>query len=197
MPASLIRIEKLPESDDITQWLNARSQRFSAGDILPLVYDELRRLAAQRMRQESPGKTLQPTALVHEAFVRLMASGAGEIWDNRGHFFAAAAESMRRILIEEARRKQTGKHGGGMQRIPFSEDFSSAAETDEEALLVLDVALQRLETEHPELAELVKLRYFAGLSVPEVATAMDLSERTVKRHWSYARAWLVREMATI
>lgn len=189
--------EDTPVLPEITRWLNDHHERFSAGDILPLVYEELRRLAAQRMRQESPGKTLQPTALVHEAFVRLMANGQGELWENRGHFFAAAAEAMRRILIEDARRKQSEKHGGGRQKLPFSDEMATVESCDDESLLALDTALQRLEVVHPELAALVKLRYFAGLNVSEVATALDLSERTVKRHWSFARAWLVREMSTL
>ena len=162
--------------------------------LLPLVYDELRRLAAQRIKQEKPGQTLQATALVHEAYLRLVAAGNGDAggerhWDSRGHFFAAAAEAMRRILINRARDKNRQKRGSGFRRIDLDQ-VESALETDDEAILALDEALQRLAVEDKVAAELVKLRFFAGLSLRETAEAMGLAQRTAERQWAYARAWL-------
>jgi RNA polymerase sigma factor (TIGR02999 family) len=178
---------------DVTQLLNAidRGDRLAAAQLLPLVYDELRRLAAARLAAEPAGHTLQPTALVHEAYLRLVGAPGGDNWDHRGHFFASAAEAMRRILIDDARRKATTKHGGALERRVLDLDAASAAEPRED-LLALDEALNRLEKEDPLKANLVKLRYFAGLSLPEAAAALDLSERTAGRHWAYARAWLRR-----
>ena len=166
----------------------------AAEELLPLVYDALRRLAAHKMTQESPDHTLQPTALVHEAYVRLVDRDAARKWDNRGHFFAAAAEAMRRILIEEARRKQSLRRGGGLVRIEFDPDIAAEEVADSARLLALDEALQKLAATDPDSAELVKLRYFAGMTVEEAARLLDISPRTAKRNWSYARAWLQREM---
>ncbi len=163
-----------------------------ASRLLPLVYDELRRLAAQKMAREGPGQTLQATALVHEAWLRLGAESQPQ-WHDRSHFFAAAAEAMRRILIENARRKKAMRHGGGWAR----EDIASlelASAMDDEQLLAVDEALDRLAIQDPLKAELVKLRFFAGLTMEEAATALSLSESTAKRQWTYARAWLFREL---
>lgn len=165
----------------------------AAEKLLPLVYDELRRLAGARLAAEPSGNTLQPTALVHEAYLRLVGTAHGEPWDHRGHFFAAAAESMRRILIDNARRRATTRHGGELQRQTLEPDAVPAAEPRED-LLALDEALDRLAVEDPLKANLVKLRYFAGLSLAEAAAALSMSERTAGRHWAYARAWLRREI---
>ncbi len=165
----------------------------AAEQLLPLVYDELRRLAAARLAAEPSGNTLQPTALVHEAYLRLVGSANGDQWDHRGHFFAAAAEAMRRILIDNARRRAATRHGGEMQRQVLDADAVPNAEPRED-LLALDEALDRLTAEDPLKANLVKLRYFVGLSLPEAAAALGLSERTAGRHWAYARAWLRREV---
>ena len=160
-------------------------------DLLPLVYEELRNLAAARLAHEAAGQTLQPTALVHEAWLKL--GGSDHDWNGRGHFFAAAAEAMRRILIDRARKRSRQRHGGGMQRVNLdSVDF--AATTDDDTLLRLDEALAKLATEEPAKAELVKLRYFSGLSIPDAALALGISEATAKRHWAYARAWLYCEL---
>jgi RNA polymerase sigma factor (TIGR02999 family) len=165
--------------------------RAAAADLLPVVYDELRKLAAVRLAAESPDQTLQATALVHEAYLRLVGSADGARWDGRGHFFAAAAEAMRRILVDAARRKATLKHGGDLDRLELEPDLAAAGEPRED-LVALDEALDRLAAEDPLKAELVKLRYFAGLSLSEAATALGLSERTAGRHWAFARAWLRR-----
>jgi RNA polymerase sigma factor (TIGR02999 family) len=180
----------------MTQLINAaaQGQKQAAEKILPLVYEELRRLAAQRMRQESKDHTLQATALVHEAFLRLVGPNQELVWDSRGHFFAAAAEAMRRILIEIARRKQAIKHGGEHQHVEFKDDMISIEDVDSEQILTLDIALEKLVQLHPELVEIVKLKYFAGLSIEEIADTQKVSVRTVKRQWSFARAWLRREM---
>ncbi len=179
--------------DEVTQILDAmgRGETHAAAHLLPLVYDELRRLAAARLAAEPSGHTLQPTALVHEAYLRLAGVPNGDRWDGRGHFFAAAAEAMRRILIDGARRKAAEKHGGGLRRQALEPDAAAVPEPRED-LLALDEALTRLEAEDPLKANLVKLRYFAGLSLPEAAAALNLSERTAGRHWAYARAWLRR-----
>ena len=181
------------EMIEVTQLLNAmdRGDPQAAAELLPLVYDELRRLAAARLAAEPSGNTLQPTALVHEAYLRLVGTPEGDEWDHRGHFFAAAAEAMRRILIDNARRKATARHGGAMQRQALDPDAAATPEPRED-LLALNEALDRLEAEDPLKAHLVKLRYFAGLSLAEAAAALDLSERTAGRHWAYARAWLRR-----
>lgn len=180
---------------DVTRILS----QIEAGDtaaaemLLPLVYDELRRLAAVRLAAEPSGNTLQPTALVHEAYLRLVGSANGDQWDHRGHFFAAAAEAMRRILIDNARRKAATRHGGELQRQVLDPEAVSQPEPRED-LLALDSALDRLAVEDPLKANLVKLRYFVGLNLAEAAAALGLSERTAGRHWAYARAWLRREV---
>ncbi len=161
----------------------------AAEQLLPLVYDELRKLAAQKLAQEKPGQTLQATALVHEAYVRLVDTDKVSHWNSRGHFFAAAAEAMRRILIENARRKKTEKYGGDRERIDLT-DAISASDSHAEDLLLLDDALSHLVREDPSAAELAKLRLFTGLSVEEAADALGISRATAFRHWTYARAWL-------
>jgi RNA polymerase sigma factor (TIGR02999 family) len=164
----------------------------AAAQLLPLVYDELRQLAAHKLAQEKPGQTLQPTALVHEAYVRLVGTDKGLAWDHRGHFFAAAAEAMRRILIEAARRKQRLKHGGGRGREAEIEDL--AAPERPERLLALDEALDRLTQANSQAAELVKLRHFAGCSNAEAAALLGISPRKANQVWAYARAWLREEL---
>jgi RNA polymerase sigma factor (TIGR02999 family) len=161
----------------------------AAEQLLPLVYDELRRLAAQRLAQEKPGQTLEATALVHEAYLRLVDVNRVSHWDSRGHFFAAAAEAMRRILIDQARRKQRAKRGGGRHRVSLDKSLCLAEGPDED-VLALDEALAKLARAAPAKAELVKLRYFAGLSLEEAGRVLGISHRTAKRHWVYARAWL-------
>jgi RNA polymerase sigma factor (TIGR02999 family) len=175
---------------DVTQLLDAieRGDPTAASQLLPLVYDELRRLAAQKLSHEQPGQTLQPTALVHEAYLRLLGEEAVR-WDNRGHFFAAAAEAMRRILVENARRKGRLKHGGGRGRIELTEDTLILSPVSDE-LLDLDDALTRLAAEDADAAEVVKLHFFAGLTLDQVAKALGVSRATVFRNWAYARAWL-------
>jgi RNA polymerase sigma factor (TIGR02999 family) len=163
-----------------------------AEQLLPLVYDELRQLAAHKLASESQGLTLQPTALVHEAYLRLVDQEREQSWDSRGHFFAAAAEAMRRILVENARRKHASKHGGGRQRIPLTE-FHRVAESPED-LLDLDDALTRFAALEPDKARLVQLRFFAGLSMPEAAQMLGVSLATAERWWTYARAWLFSEL---
>jgi RNA polymerase sigma factor (TIGR02999 family) len=164
----------------------------AAEELLPLVYDELRRLAASRMAHESPGQTLQPTALVHEAWLRLTGNADAK-WDGRAHFFGAAAEAMRRILIDRARRKRAQRHGGGQQRLDVA-DVELLAPTDDDELMAVNDALERFAAVDPKKAELVKLRYFAGLTLEEAASALGISEPTVKRWWTFARAWLWREI---
>jgi RNA polymerase sigma factor (TIGR02999 family) len=162
--------------------------------LLPLVYEELRQLARWRMARESAAHTLQPTALVHEAWLRLGGSDKSD-WNHRGHFFGAAAEAMRRILVERARRRQAKRHGGGQQRLNISDlDVAAEEHPDDERILAVHRALDRLHTVEPQKAELVKLRYFGGLTLKESAAALGISEPTAKRWWSYARAWLFREM---
>lgn len=165
----------------------------AASDLLPLVYAELRRLARYRMRKEQPNQTLNPTALVHEAYIRLVADEAMS-WDGRSHFFAAAAEAMRRILIENARRRKSLKRGGDMNQQDLADEVAIIDFDDVDELLDLDAALTKLAVDEPELAKLVELRYFAGLTVEETAQALGISARTVKRNWAFARAWLGREM---
>ena len=164
----------------------------AANELLPLVYEELRKLAAHKMAHESPGQTLQATALVHEAWMRL-GGDAQPAWDNRGHFFAAAAEAMRRILIDNARRKQTLRHGAGAVRVNL-DALELAANMDDEQLLAVNEALEQLAAHDTRKAELVKLRFFAGLTNEEAARVLGVSEPTVKRDWAYARAWLYREL---
>jgi RNA polymerase sigma factor (TIGR02999 family) len=161
----------------------------AAANLLPLVYDELRKLAAARLADEKPGQTLQPTALVHEAYLRLVGDGRPRGWDGRGHFFAAAAEAMRRILVENARRRMRQKRGGERARVDL-EAVAPAAPALDEDLLDLDEALSRFAEADPTAAELVKLRYFAGLSIPQAAEALGIGARSADRLWAYARAWL-------
>jgi RNA polymerase sigma factor (TIGR02999 family) len=157
--------------------------------LLPLVYDELRKLAAQKLAQEKLGQTLEATALVHEAYLRLTGAAPKQPWDSRGHFFAAAAEAMRRILIDNARRKRRPKHGGGRNRVSLDEALCLGDAADDD-LLALDAALEKLAREEPAKAELVKLHFFAGMGLEEAGQALGISHRTAKRHWAYARAWL-------
>lgn len=185
-----------PESGELTLLL----RRAEAGDveaadrILPLVYEELRRLAAAKMAREAPGQTLQPTALVHEAWLRL-GGGAQPEWKSRAHFFAAAAEAMRRILIESARRRRAVRHGGELRKVSASETgFDLAATDPDEALLRLHEALDLLAAREPRKAELVKLQYFVGLTVEEAAAALGITDRTARRDWVYARTWLFHQM---
>jgi RNA polymerase sigma factor (TIGR02999 family) len=179
---------------EVTRILSAIEQGdpHAAEQLLPLVYEELRILAAAKLAQEKPGQTLQATALVHEAYLRLVGGQTIQKWDGRGHFFAAAAEAMRRIVIDQARRKHSGKRGGGLRRAELDAGALLAAPEDHSAedLLALDDALQQFESEEPLKARLVKLRYFAGLSVAEAAEALGISAATAKRHWVYARSWL-------
>jgi len=166
----------------------------AAEELLPLVYDELRRVAAARMAGSTPGQTLQPTALVHEAWLRLVGQDSETQFQGRTHFFAAAAEAMRHILIDRARRKQTLRHGGGQQRVEVDE-LQIAAPAPDEELLAVDEALDRLARLDPAKAELVKLRYFVGMTMTEAATALGISEPAAKRRWSLARAWLFNEIS--
>jgi RNA polymerase sigma factor (TIGR02999 family) len=179
--------------NDVTQILQAMAggDRAAAEQLLPLVYEELRNLAARKMVAEKPGQTLNATALVHEAYLRLVGSGQGEEqqWDGRGHFFAAAAEAMRRILVENARRKSRVKHGGELNRVPL-EDAALVSVPTSETLLALDEALTRFAVEEPVAAKVVELRYFTGLSIDEAADALGVSRATANRHWAYAKAWL-------
>jgi len=180
---------------DVTQILS----RIEAGDpnateqLLPLVYDELRRLAARRLAKEKPGQTLQATALVHEAYLRLVDVDKAQHWDSRGHFFAAAAVAMQRLLVDQARRKQRLKRGGKGQRVPL-EKIELAYGFPSDELLALDEAISRLELESPEKSKVVQLRFFVGMTHEEVAEALGISAVTARRHWRYARAWLRREM---
>ena len=167
----------------------------AAEELLPLVYEELRRVAAARMADGAPGHTLQPTALVHEAWLRLVGQDSETQFQNRTHFFAAAAEAMRHILIDHARRKQTLRHGGGQQRVEF-DDVQIAAPAADDELLAVDEALDRLARLDPGKAELVKLRYFVGMTLAEAAAALDISEPAAKRRWSLARAWLFNEISS-
>jgi RNA polymerase sigma factor (TIGR02999 family) len=181
---------------EVTRILSAieRGDPHAAGQLLPLVYDELRRLAAQKLANEKPGQTLQATALVHEAYLRLVDTEKAQQWNSRGHFFAAAAEAMRRILVEQARRKKRHKHGGGRRRVDLDASCLVAPEPPED-LEALDEALRRLEAADPPAARLVQLRFFAGLSMPEAAEALGMPLRTAERNWTYARTWLHRALA--
>jgi len=167
----------------------------AANKLLPLVYNELRQLAAQRLAQENAGLTLDATSLVHEAYVRLIGDNAERSWNGRGHFFAAASEAMRRILIENARRKKRLRHGGDKRRQKLNE-MELAEEKADERLLAVDEALVKLAQKEPEVAEVVKLRFFVGLTIEKTAEALDLSKRTVNRHWAYARAWLHQHLSS-
>jgi RNA polymerase sigma factor (TIGR02999 family) len=181
---------------DVTRLLCAIDQGDpqAAAQLLPLVYDELRQLAAQKLAHEKPGQTLQATALVHEAYLRLAGSAPAQGWNGRGHFFAAAAEAMRRILVEQARHKLRLKHGGGQRRLDLDE-AREVAEAPADDLLALHDVLSRLEATDALAARLVKLRYFVGLTMAEAAEALGLSLRNAERNWTYARAWLARELA--
>jgi len=179
---------------DVTQLLKAvdAGDSKAADHLLPLVYEELRKLAAVKMAQERPGQTLQPTALVHEAWLRLTGDENAR-FEGRGHFFAAAAEAMRRILIDRAREKRALKRGAGAERVNLDE-LEVAAAADDDTLLAVDEALEKLAKEDPDSAEFIKLRFFAGLTNDEAASALGIPERTARRHWSFARAWLYREL---
>lgn len=181
--------------NDVSQILNAigNGDQHAAADLLPLLYDELRKLAAQKLAHESAGHTLQATALVHEAYLRLIGGQNEQCWDNRGHFFAAAAEAMRRILIENARRKLRIRHGGEFERIELSPEIAEANQHPER-LIELDAALTKLSEEDAAAAEVVKLHFFAGLPLEEVGALLGISRATAYRQWSYARSWLKCEM---
>jgi RNA polymerase sigma factor (TIGR02999 family) len=181
--------------NDVTRILFAieKGDAHAAEQLLPLVYDELRRLAVQKLAQEKPGQTLQATALVHEAYLRLVDTDAVQQWNSRGHFFAAAAEAMRRILVENARRKKAEKHGGGWQRHELLE-AELAVDSTSNDLFAVDEALTRFAAEHPRAARLVHLRFFLGQTLEEAAALLGVDARTAYRDWAYARAWLRREL---
>ena len=181
---------------DVTSLLDAAAagDPRAAGELLPLVYDELRKLAASRLAAEKPGQTLQATALVHEAYLRLIGGDPGQAWNGRGHFFAAAAEAMRRILVDAARRKQTEKHGGDRERVDLSA-IDLAVEGPAVDLLELDEALEKLGRKDPRKAELVKLRFFAGLTTDQAAAALGIAPSTADEDWAFARVWLRLEIA--
>jgi RNA polymerase sigma factor (TIGR02999 family) len=181
---------------DVTQILHAiaHGDPSAPDQLLPAVYDELRQLAAHRLAHQTPGQTLQPTALVHEAYLRLVGDPEGSDWDNRGHFFAAAAEAMRRILVDNARRKGRRKRGGGLTRRDLDAEQVTTPEIRED-LLALDEALTKLAATNPQAAQLVQLRYFAGLSIPEAAQTLGVAPRTADRLWAFARVWLLREVS--
>lgn len=183
---------------DVTNILEAvdRGDKKAADDLLPLIYQELRRLAVSKMAKESPNQTLQPTALVHEAYLRLVNSPSGHEWDHRNHFFAAAAEAMRRILVDRARRKKAIRHGGQLSKTELAESQISTDQTDEQVLLVHE-ALKNLARVSELKAQVVKHRYFVGLTNEEVAKIMNLSEVTVRRYWKFARAWLFAEISRL
>ena len=181
---------------DVTRILDQiqRGDPHAAGQLLPLVYEELRKLAAQKLAQEKPGQTVQATALVHEAYLRLIGPAPDRQWDQRGHFFAAAAESMRRILVETGRRKQSRKRGGDMPHEGASLDYLAGPDTqDPLELLAVDEALDRLAEKSPRKAELVKLRYFLGCTMPEAAQVLGIAQATAEEDWTYAKAWLRRQ----
>ncbi len=184
----------MPAVSEVTRILDSVAQGDSkaAEELLPLVYEELRHLAGAKMANEAPGQTLQPTALVHEAWLRLVGSGPQQ-WNSRGHFFGAAAEAMRRILIERARKRARVRHGGGMVLLD-GRQLDVAITTDDDLLLRVDEALEELAREAPDKAQLVKLRFFGGLSIAEAAEALGIAPATAKRHWAFARAWLFTEL---
>lgn len=191
----VVSSRELQMSSDITQILSQieTGDPSAAEQLLPLVYEELRKLAAANLAQEKPGQTLQATALVHDAYLRLVDSNDAQHWDSRGHFFAAAAEAMRRILVNNAIRKRRPKHGGDRQRVDLDANATLSNDPSDE-ILELDAALTKLATAEPLSAEVVKLKYFAGLSLPRVAAALGISARTADRRWAYARAWLHQEL---
>jgi RNA polymerase sigma factor (TIGR02999 family) len=186
---------RTPSMSNISRVLSAieRGDPAAAEQLLPLVYDELRRLAARKLALEPSGLTLQPTALVHEAYIRLVGGGQPEGWDGRGHFFSAAAEAMRRILVENARRRKAEKRGGGRQRSDLDEAYLAGSQPPEQ-VLELDDLLEQLATANPRAAEVVKLRFFAGLTGDQAAAALGISPRAVDSLWAYARAWLFARM---
>jgi RNA polymerase sigma factor (TIGR02999 family) len=188
----------LLEMNDVTQILRQMEQGelLAAERLLPLVYDELKKLAAARLAHELPGQTLQPTALVHEAYIRLVNARQAQGWQSRGHFFAAAAEAMRRILVDGARRKRREKHGGARKRVSL-DDVAPETPDFRHDLLALDAALTRQTAEDSQAARLVELRHFAGLSVAEAAQVLGISARTADRVWAFARAWLHREVTVL
>jgi RNA polymerase sigma factor (TIGR02999 family) len=181
---------------EVTRILSAveHGDPHAAGQLLPLVYEELRKLAAQRLAREAPGQTLQPTALVHEAYLRLVNVEQAQHWNSRGHFFAAAAEAMRRILVENARHKKRVKHGGGRERVEI-ELASLPTRMSSDELLALDDALEQLQRHDPVKARLVTLRYFGGLTIEQASEVLNISRVTAHRYWTYARAWLHQQMA--
>ncbi len=182
---------------DVTRILSAieRGDPKAAEDLLPVVYDELRKLAARKLAQEQPGQTLQATALVHEAYLRLVDAEEAQHWDSRGHFFSAAAEAMRRILVENARRKRCARHGGDHVRVDVDFDANGPqTPSTDDLVLTVDESLSDLAEQNAQAAELVKLRYFAGLTLPQAACAMGVSTRTADRLWAYAKAWLHTEL---
>ena len=186
----------IPIMNELTQVLQAirRGDGQASGELLPLVYNELRQLAMARMAQESAGQTLQATALVHEAWLRMV--GAGDrTWQNRAHFFGAAAEAMRRILVENARRKSRLKRGGGQARVDIDE-INVAAATPDEKVLLMDEALEQLQAQDPQKARIVVMKFFGGMTNQEVAENLDITERTVERQWAYAKAWLFQKIKT-
>jgi RNA polymerase sigma factor (TIGR02999 family) len=186
---------RVPPMNEVTRVLSAieGGDPHAAEQLLPLVYDELRKLAAQKMTQEAPGQTLQATALVHEAYLRLVDVEKAQHWNSRGHFFAAAAEAMRRILVDQARKKKSRKRGGGLERLPLEEVDISAPQPAVDLLAVND-ALEKFERLDKSAADLVKLRYYAGLTLPQAAEALGISSSTADRQWAYARAWLHAEL---
>jgi RNA polymerase sigma factor (TIGR02999 family) len=182
------------EMSDVTHILSAieKGDPKAAEELLPFVYEELRKLAAFRLAQQSPDQTLQPTALVHEAYLKLLGDGSHS-WNDRRHFFAAAAEAMRHILVDRARRKAAARHGGGLEKVNL-DNVMVATETTDENILLINEALEKLTVHDPATAALVKLRFFTGLTFTEAAEVLGLSERTAKRSWTYARAWLFKEI---
>jgi len=180
---------------DVTQILSEieKGDPSACEELLPLVYDELRKLAAAKLAQEKPGQTLQATALVHDAYLRMVNVEKAQHWDSRGHFFAAAAEAMRRILVDIARRKKRPIHGGNLQRVDLDAACTFAKEPSDD-ILALDEALERFATSDPKKADLVKLRFFAGMTIPEAADALGISHATAERYWTYARCWLFSEL---
>jgi RNA polymerase sigma factor (TIGR02999 family) len=189
----LSRISGSTTVNDLTLLLNRiTSGNMAAGQLLPLVYQELRQLAAQKMAREAPGQTLQATALVHEAWLRV--GGEAQSWQSRAHFFGAAAEAMRRILIDRARRKRAARHGGGLDRVGL-DDVEIAAPVEENELMDVHEALDEFASRHAQKAALVKLRYFAGLTIEEAAEVLGISVPTATRHWAFARVWLFREIS--
>jgi len=184
--------------NEVTRILNAIEQGdpSASDELLPLVYEELRVLARQQLANEKPGQTLQPTALVHEAYLRLIGDGQRDLhWDSRGHFFGAAAEAIRRILVDQARNKGRVKRSGAMNRIDFSKS-EFAIDSPDEDVLAIDEAIERLEQQYPDCAALIKLRCFGGLSLAEAAQSLGLARRTADRHWVFARAWLYRDLTS-